>query len=279
MLPPDHLRRMRPLILTPCYGGMVTSEYAASALKLMAAMIAAGMKAKISLWPGASLITRARNEALVQFLSNPSLTHAIWIDADIGFEPEAALRLLLADKDVVAGAYPHKYFWNVPDDVAAKLSRKERAAAQLRYPVNGARPDGSMMRLTVDDDGLLEVAEAPTGFMCIKRAVFDRMIESYPDLKYVPDGPPNPKTAAYCYRFFDVMVEPETNRYLSEDFAFCRRWRDIGGTVFVDTTARLRHVGTHVYNGDFELALRVAPHNAVGGPSDSSHRSVGSDEP
>jgi len=275
MLSHDHLKRMRPLILTPCYGGMVTSEYASSALKLTAAMIAAGIKARISLWPGASLITRARNEALVQFLSSPSLTHVIWIDADVGFEPDAVFRLLLADKDVIAGAYPQKRFWAVPNDVSEKLTPSERAAAQLRYPVNGSRPDGSMLPLDVDGDGLLEVAEAPTGFMCIKRGVLERMIEAYPNLKYVPDGPPNPAKEAHCYRFFDVMVEPETNRYLSEDFAFCRRWRDIGGAVFIDSTARLRHVGTHVYHGDFGTTLRVAPHNAVGGPAESRRESPG----
>ncbi len=270
MLAREYLRQARPLILTPCYGGMVTSEYTTSALKLAAAMVADGMQGKIRLWPGSSLITRTRNEGLVNFLSDPNLTHVVWIDADIGFEAKAVFRLLLANKDVIAGAYPQKHFWTVPQDVSAKLTPRERAAAQLRYPVNGARPDGSMLPLEVDEDGLLEVAEAPTGFMCIKRSVFDKMMEAYPDLKYVPDGPADPRNRDYYYRFFDVMVERETNRYLSEDFAFCRRWRDIGGTVFIDTTARLSHVGTYAYNGDFETTLRIAPNNAVGGTSNAA---------
>jgi len=266
----EWLKEVKPLILTPCYGGLVTAEYATSALKLTRTMIAKGMKGGINLWPGSSLITQTRNEALAHFLSDPSLTHVIWIDADIGFEPDAVLRLLLADRDVVAGAYPQKRFWPIPQEVYARLSPRERALAQLRYPVNGAMPDGSMLALEVDEDGLLEVAEAPAGFMCIRRQVFDKMIAAYPDLKYVPDGPPDPLKKAHCYRFFDVMVEPETNRYLSEDFAFCRRWRDLGGAVFIDTTARLRHVGTHVYDGDFGATLRIAPNNAVGGPPNRS---------
>ena len=207
------------------------SEYAISMVKLTAAIATTGMDAKIRIWSAQSLVTLARNEALVQFLSDDSLTHLIWIDADVGFEPDAVFRLLLVDRDVVAGAYPQKRYWQVPPEVSAKLSPAEMTAAQLRYPVNGARPDGSMLPLVVDEEGLLEVAEAPAGFMCIKRSVLEKMMMAYPDLKYVPDGPSDPVKEAHCYRFFDVMVEPETNRYLSEDFAFCRRWRDIGGRV------------------------------------------------
>ena len=263
----EDLQQARPLILTPCFGGMVTSEYATSMVKLAAGISTLGMKAKINIWPAPSLITRARNEALAQFLSDKTLTHIVWIDADIGFEPESVFRLLLLGRDVVAGAYPQKRYWEIPPEVSAKLSAAERAAAQLRYPVNGVGADGSMLPLVVDDEGLIEVAEAPAGFMCIRRSVLERMITEYPDLKYVPDGPPDPVKQAHCYRFFDVMVEPETGRYLSEDFAFCRRWRDVGGKIFVDVTARLRHVGTHVFSGDFSETLRVAPRNAVGGIS------------
>ncbi|MDW6024108.1 hypothetical protein SAZ10_20375 [Mesorhizobium sp. BAC0120] len=271
MRAPEWLKEVKPLILTPCFGGLVTAEYATSALKLTGAMIARGMTGRINLWPGSSLITQTRNDALAYFLSDSSLTHVIWIDADIGFEPDSALRLLLTDKDVVAGAYPQKRFWPVSQDLYARLTPRERVAAQLRYPVNGLKADGSMLPLQVDEDGLLEVTEAPAGFMCIRRTVLEKMITAYPTLKYVPDGPPDPVKEAHCYRFFDVMVEPETNRYLSEDFAFCRRWRDLGGKIFIDTTACLRHVGTHVYEGDFAAALRVAPANAVGGPPNWSH--------
>ena len=267
MQPQEGLKRTKPLILTPCFGGATWSEYAISMVKLTAAITTTGMDARIRIWSAQSLVTQARNEAMVQFLSDDSLTHLIWIDADVGFEPDAVFRLLLVDRDVVAGAYPQKRYWQVPPEVSAKLSPVERIAAQLRYPVNGAMPDGSMLPLVVDDEGLLEVAEAPAGFMCVKRGVLEKMMTAYPDLKYVPDGPPDPVKEAHCYRFFDVMVEPETNRYLSEDFAFCRRWRDIGGRVFLDTTARLRHVGMHIFSGDFGQTLRVAPHNAVGGPT------------
>src|SRR6478735_934879 len=159
MQPRENLKRTRPLILTPCFGGSVTSEYAISMVRLTAAIAAAGMDARIRIWQGPSLITQARNEALVQFMSDETLTHVVWIDADVGFEPDALFRLLLVDRDVVAGAYPLKRYWPVPQDVSAKLSPVERTDAGLRYPVNGARPDGSTLPLVVDEEGLLEVAE------------------------------------------------------------------------------------------------------------------------
>ena len=80
----------------------------------------------------------------------------------------------------------------------------------------------------VDPDGFVEVAEAPTGFMVVKRHVFTAMMKRYPHLNYTPDGPPNNPQAHLHWRFFDCMVDPDSGRYLSEDFAFCRLWRDMG---------------------------------------------------
>ena len=79
------------------FGGSVTSEYAISMVRLTAAIAATGMDARIRIWQGPSLITQARNEALVQFMSDETLTHVVWIDADVGFEPDALFRLLLVD--------------------------------------------------------------------------------------------------------------------------------------------------------------------------------------
>jgi hypothetical protein len=109
----------------------------------------------------------------------------------------------------------------------------------------------------VDADNFLEVAEAPTGFMVIKRHVFAIMMEQYPNLKYVPDGPANNPLANFYWLFFDTMVDPDSGRYLSEDYAFCRRWRDIGGRVYADLDSRLLHVGQHLFRGDLAWSLRV----------------------
>ena len=95
--------------------------------------------------------------------------------------------------------------------------------------------------------------------MCIKRDVFRQMMEKYPGLNYVPDGPPNPQAHLH-WLFFDCMVDPDSGRYLSEDYAFCRRWRDIGGKIWVDLQCKLLHLGQHNFRGDLAESLRLQGH-------------------
>jgi hypothetical protein len=95
--------------------------------------------------------------------------------------------------------------------------------------------------------------------MCIKRDVFRQMMEKYPKLNYVPDGPPNPQAHLH-WLFFDCMVDPDSGLYLSEDYPFCRRWRDIGGKIWVDLHCKLLHLGQHNFRGDRKPA---APESLV----------------
>jgi hypothetical protein len=93
--------------------------------------------------------------------------------------------------------------------------------------------------------------------MCIKRHVIYDMMKRYPELNYVPDGPPNHPQAHLHWLFFDCMVDPESGRYLSEDYAFCRRWRDMGGKVYVDVDTPLQHLGQMAYSGNLFQSLRA----------------------
>ena len=267
MLPHSTLEQFNVLVLTPAYGGSVTINFTRSLLKLNNAVWQSGLRASFIIAHGEALVTRARNESLVTFLENPAYTHLLWVDADIGFEPEDVFRLLLSDLDVVAGVYPMKRFdW--PVDIPAgmtQMSRTDFETLALTYPVNSEENDG--LPKVPDKDGFLEVTEAPTGLMCIKRQVFARMMAQYPQLRYVPDGNWAPERAALCYRFFDVMVDEQTGRYLSEDYAFCRRWRDIGGKVHVCTQAKLSHTGNYQFNGNFNAALHARPNDVMGGNS------------
>ena len=133
--------------------------------------------------------------------------------------------------------------------------------------MNAGREGKASVELSIDRDGFMEVREAPTGFMCIKRQVLDRLIEAYPDMRYVPDWPKGtyPEGGVH-YRFFDVMVDPESRRYLSEDYGFCRIWEAIGGKIFVDANSDLSHQGERLYTGDFAATLRAALPSAVGAP-------------
>jgi len=262
MLPEAELSTMRPLFMTPTSGVSVTTNYVTSMISLVNAAWSRSLSCHTRLGPADSLVTRARSAALAYFLRETTFTHLFWIDGDVGFSPDAAFRLLLSGHDVVAAPYPVKtIFW--PEEGLTAASRADFDMATTFYPVNAARGN-QRMALKVDKDGFMEVSEAPTGFMAIKRRVFEKMMAHYPELAFTPDEAPSGGLTGFSWRFFDVMVEPETNRYLSEDYAFCRRWRDMGGSVFIDTTAKLTHQGAHLFQGDYAASLATRPGNACG---------------
>ncbi|MES2196478.1 MAG: hypothetical protein V4517_18820 [Pseudomonadota bacterium] len=136
-----------------------------------------------------------------------------------------------------------------------RTTRQQFEDRYTEYPFNPVGHGAELISNYAKADGFVEVAEAPTGFMCIKRDVFRQMMESYPALNYVPDGPPHPEAHLY-WLFFDCMVDPDSGRYLSEDFAFCRRWRDIGGKIWVDLECKLLHLGQHNFRGDLAESMR-----------------------
>ena len=161
------------------------------------------------------------------------------------------------DRDIPAGVYPMKNFNWPQAGLPAGTTRQQFEDRYAEYPFNPIGHGTEKVSSYADADGFVEVAEAPTGFMVIKRHVFKLMMEKYPQLNYVPDGPPNNPEAHLHWLFFDCMVDPDSGRYLSEDYAFCRRWRDIGGKVHVDLNCKLMHLGQHMFRGDLAESLRV----------------------
>ena len=252
--------------MTPSHDGKFFQNYVASMLNFTVQSERAGMRLQVLMHQGESLVTRARNNCVAQFLANPEWTHLFWIDADIGFSAQAAFRLLLSGYDIAAGVYPLKWE-NWPDGgVAAGTTQSQFESTFTRYTVNAkASETTSQVELRVQPDGFMEMTEAPTGFMAIKRSVFERLVASYPDLSYIPDGIGEADLGLH-YRFFDVMVDPQTRRYLSEDYGFCRLWSGLGESIYVDANSNLTHQGAKLYRGDFASSLQTSLPHAVGGP-------------
>ncbi|HEV7454331.1 MAG TPA: hypothetical protein VGO07_03670, partial [Candidatus Saccharimonadales bacterium] len=96
------------LIGTPCYGGLVSQNYMESVIQLMSYAATHGFEMTLALNGHDSLITRSRNKIVATFLDMPQATHLMFIDADIGFNPEYVGRMLQFDQEVVAGMYPIK---------------------------------------------------------------------------------------------------------------------------------------------------------------------------
>jgi len=245
-------------VATPSYGGVVTTSYVQGLLDLYETADEHGFGLMASFNSFDSLITRARNTMVAEFLADDRFTHLMWIDSDIGFKGSDVVRLLLADRPVVAGVYPLKTDgWpseGLPEALAAGTTKADFRERFARYPANAF--SGA---LEPDESGFLDVIDAPTGFMLIKREVFLKLASSFPEIQYRPDLVDRPdhntrKTAKLHHAFFDTMIDPQ-GIYLSEDYAFCRRIAAIGITPAIDTRSNLTHQGSAMFEGDLERSL------------------------
>lgn len=239
-------------LATPCYGGMASINYMRSVLDLQAACAERGVGLEVFLGGGDALITRARGTMAGRFLNQTQATHLFFVDADIGFRPENVFRLLDHDADIVGGVYPTKNIDWAKTRAAAQAGLKDLQAASVGYVVRFIPNAANSVEL--DDDGFGPVSYVGTGFMMIKRQALARICEAHPEL-LARQSDMTGSVVSEAIMVFDTMIEPETGEYLSEDYAFCRRWRDLGGVIKADFASRLTHVGHATYSGSLMDAV------------------------
>lgn len=230
-------------IATPCYGGMTAAVYTTSLTQLVGFFTKNSVPYTLSMLTNESLVTRARNKLVNDFL-NTEATHLFFIDADIEFDHRDAARIILHDKDVVVGSYPVKSY-----DFSRALNRsfsstEEIVEAVTTHVVNFVFKDEEDRKAGRVDlqNGLVEILDGGTGFMCIKREVIEKMIEAYPETAYTPET-----TNDTVYALFDTVIDD--GRYLSEDYTFCRRWQNMGGKIYLDAMTVLNHYGSVRFDG------------------------------
>jgi len=235
------------VIGTPCYGRQVTDLYAGSLIKLTLACQQRGVRLQVQMTGSDALITRARQNIVAHFLHIEAATHLLFIDADIGFDPDQAFRLLNFGAPMAAAVYPIKRIDWEKVAVAVQSGRSPVHSAALSYMIEF--PGGGPIETR---DGFAKVSFAGTGFLMIERQALLSMIEHYPELRYAHDQKPNDRLARSPYRsaLFNCMIDAETGTYLSEDFSFCRRWTAMGGEIWADMNSRLTHVGAVDFAGD-----------------------------
>jgi hypothetical protein len=239
-------------LATPCYGGMLTLQFMQSVLALQEACRERGIGLFVDLMGGDALITRARSRLAARFLAHERATHILFCDADIGFAPGNLFRLLEADKPLIAAVCPLKSIDWERARAAAKADAPDLLAASLGYVVRFIpTPDHSVEI----ENGIAKVAYGGTGFLLIRREAMQGIVDAHPELK-ARMGDMGDRMADEAVMVFETMIEPETGQYLSEDYAFCRRWRDLGGEIWADMEARLTHVGAASYTGSLVQAMR-----------------------
>ena len=229
----DYLRTTRVHICMPCYGGMLTESTFMSYIKWANTCRQLGIDWTIETMTNESLISRARNTLVAKFLNNPDSTHLMFVDADIGWEPWHLLVMLNRDVDVIGGLYPMK-------------------TLPVKWVVNGF--DGA----EEGADGLQEVSKTGTGFMLVKRHVFEKL-NQHPAVKPFNNDIGLPaELDQHLKTYYDTAVRE--NRYYSEDWTFCENWRDLGGKIWVDKRVLLRHTGTYVFDFAAQEPLYQALH-------------------
>lgn len=250
----DFLRQQKVHICMPCYGGMLTESTFMSFIRFSNTARQLGLDWTVETLTNESLISRARNTMTAKFLNTEKSTHLMFIDADIGWQPWHLLLLLHQDKDVIGGMYPLK-------------------SLPVKWCVNGF--DGAK---TEDDGRLQEVSKTGTGFLLIKRHVFEKLDEHPSVVPFQNDIGLDPVLNKYMKTYFDTDVRE--GRYYSEDWTFCENWRDLGGEVWVDKRVLLQHSGTFVFDhneqGNIFKALQAEIER--NGPMESQAADVGTIE-
>jgi len=250
------MKNIHILLATPCYGGVVHAGYMDSVLKLFALANTNGFKVTVETLENESVFTRARSYFVATMLGNKQYTHLLNVDADIVFDPNSIVRMLSAEKDVIAGVYPRKNIdWDSVQKATAPLEDLEEVSHE--YIANIVTCDYSPAEIKVEN-GFMQVGHAGGGFMLVKRTVLEKLAVLHPELKFVGGirGYNPPEFQDNLYSLWEYMIDPISKRYLSDDFAFCKRWIAAGGEIWVDINCKLDHIGSHIFKGDYAKHLK-----------------------
>ena len=271
------LQKIKLFVATPMYGGQCAGMYSKAAIDLATMCANYGVECRFFFIFNESLITRARNYLVDEFLRAEEFTHLMFIDADINFNPKDVLSLAVLsqqeDKPIIGGPYGKKCIaWErirtavdvgIADEDPNELSKF--TGDFVFNPVQGTT------ELQIQEP--VEVLEIGTGFMMCRREVFAQWKEAYPQFQYKPDHNRSEhfKGDRYIHAYFDTVIDNDkympmgssnqSDRYLSEDYAFCQLARHIGIKIWLCPWMKLGHIGTYVFDGTMADLGRVDTSN------------------
>lgn len=260
----EELSKRKLFVATPMYNGDCKGMYTRSIADLTATCLREGVDLKSYFLFNESLITRARNYCVDEFLRSGA-THLMFIDSDIGFDPMNVMQLLAlsgedSPYDVIGGAYPKKSIsWEkirdavnkgVADDDPNKL---EHFVGDFVF---NPAPDTPPQVKISEPARVLEIG---TGFMMIQKRVFQKYLEFYPHIMYRPDHARSREFdgSREIGMYFQAEVDPATKRYLSEDYLFCQNVRKMGGQVWLCPWINLHHCGSYVFSGSLQAIASI----------------------
>jgi hypothetical protein len=222
---------------TPSLGRAFCGEYFMSALATQHLLYTKGWDQIWRMQGGDPYLDKVRNRLVAEALRNfPEMTDLFFIDDDEGWPADAVVRLLERPEDVVAGLY-------------CKKSHKTEFPCEL---LTG--PDGKF----IHRDGMVEAALVPTGFLRIKRHVLEKMAAD----SVVYQDPDSDGNLIDCWNIFQTGIvadpdNPKRGKWWGEDYFFAARWRQMGGSIWVDSDYVITHRGTHVWAANFFDSVRL----------------------
>ena len=270
-VPVEELRKRKLFLATPMYGGQCAGMFARSVADLTALCTHYGIGLQMYFLFNESLITRARNYCCDEFIRSDA-THMMFIDSDIGFNPNDVLALLaLQDDDspydVIGGPYPKKCISWEKVKMAVDKGFADEDPNNLEkfvgdYVFNPKNGSGS---IPIGEP--VEVLEIGTGFMMIRKKTLIEFTQKFPEHSYRPD---HVRTEHFdgsreIMQFFQAEIDPKSKRYLSEDYWFCQKIQELGMKTWFCPWMKLQHVGTYIFGGSLaDLAAVGASATADG---------------
>tara|TARA_B100000676_G_scaffold307434_1_gene365895 strand:- start:3177 stop:4055 length:879 start_codon:yes stop_codon:yes gene_type:complete len=271
----DDLRRRKLFVATPMYGGMCAGMFCKSTNDLSALAMHYNIELKYYYLFNESLITRARNYCCDEFMRNEDFTHLLFIDSDIGFEANDVISMLaLSDHedpeneyDILCAPYPKKCIAWEKIKAATDQGHADEDPNTLENFVGDYvfNPVPGTKEVKLDEPA--EVLEGGTGFMLIKREALQKFKDAYwEDSDMSPGGfsykPDHVRTEHFdgtreIMMYFQALIDPESRRYLSEDYMFCQWARKAGIKVWLAPWIKLSHVGSYVYGGSLEALAAI----------------------
>jgi hypothetical protein len=251
----EELRKNKLFLAVPMYGGQCSGMFAKSLADLTAMCTRYNIPIQFYFLFNESLITRARNYCADEFMRSDA-THMMFIDSDIGFSANDVLALMaisMMDEKyhVMCGPYPKKTIsWEKIKQAVDKGVADENPNVLENYVGDYVfNPKSNTTHIKLSEP--VEVSEGGTGFMMIRRDVFEKYNEIFPEQLYKPDHVRTEKFdgSREIMAYFDCIIDPDTKRYLSEDYMFCYNVQKAGMKVWLCPWMKLKHIGTYIFGG------------------------------
>lgn len=227
------LKGLHLVFCIPDYDEMLPADLMVSFVNTSNMLRDHGVTTSLELRSKSALIEKVRGELLYSFLANKAATHLLFVDSDIVWKPEDAVRLLAfcTEYDAVCGPYCTK-----EDEPTFHYKPKPS-------------PQGKLIQ---NDKGLIEINAGPIGFNCFSRKGLQQVVDAFPELHFYPsrgDMQDAKISGVFCTEIHrDASGK---NRFIGEDIAFYNRWRKAGLQAWLDPSISLRHIGRKHYTKDY----------------------------